>query len=101
MKRKVVTICSSLRFWDKIQEISERLELENGYAVIGIIPHVMDRALTESEKELMGQLHRAKIDVSDGIFVVNVDGYIGESVKAEIAYAKARGKELLYLESIT
>ena len=28
MKRKVVTICGSLKFWDKIQEISERLEIE-------------------------------------------------------------------------
>ena len=26
---KVVTLCRSVRFWNKIQEISERLELEN------------------------------------------------------------------------
>lgn len=28
-KRKVVTLCGSVRFWDKIQEMNERLELEN------------------------------------------------------------------------
>ena len=28
MKRKVVTLCGSLKFFDKIQEMSERLELE-------------------------------------------------------------------------
>ena len=98
MKRKVVTICGSVRFWDKIQEMSERLELENGYAVIGLTPHVMDRAITEREKALLDELHRIKIDLSDGIFVVNVDGYIGESTKKEIEYAAARGKEVIYLE---
>lgn len=99
MKRKVVTLCGSVRFWDKIQQISERLELENEYAVIGITPHVMDRDLTEHEKNLLGELHRTKIDLSDAIFVVNVDGYIGESVKNEIEYAKEKGKEIIYLEN--
>lgn len=99
MKRKVVTICGSLRFWDKIQEISERLELENEYVVIGIVPHVIDRDLAEHEKNLLGELHKTKIDLSDAIFVINPDGYIGESVKSEIEYAKAKGKEIIYLEN--
>lgn len=99
-KRKVVTLCGALRFWDKIQEMSERLELENGYVVLGIVPHVLDRALTEQEKKLLGELHREKIDLSDAIYVVNVDGYIGESVKKEIAYAKEMGKEVFYLENV-
>jgi hypothetical protein len=99
VKRKVVTICGSVRFWNKIQEMSERLELENEYVVIGIIPHVMDRDFTEYEKDLLGELHRIKIDLSDAIFVVNVDGYIGESVKKEIEYAKQKRKEIIYLES--
>lgn len=29
-KRKVVTLCGSVRFWDKIQEMYEKLELEKG-----------------------------------------------------------------------
>lgn len=73
-KRKVVTLCGSVRFWDKIQEVSERLELEYGYVVLGIVPHVLDRDLTNQEKELLGELHRRKIDLSDAIYVVNVDG---------------------------
>ena len=99
MKRKVVTLCGSLKFFDKIQEMSERLELENEYVVIGVVPHVLNRDLTEDEKNLLGVLHRTKIDLSDAIFVVNVGGYIGESVKSEIAYAKEMGKEINYLEN--
>lgn len=98
MNRKVVTLCGSIRFQDKIWETAERLELENGYAVIGVIPHVLNRDLTECEKALLSELHRAKIDLSDAIFVVNANGYIGESVRREIEYARSRGKEIMYLE---
>lgn len=98
--RKVVTLCGSVRFWDKIQETYEKLELENEYVVIGITPHVMSRDFTEYEENLLDELHRIKIDLSDSIFVVNVGGYIGKSTKAEIEYAKEQGKEILYLENI-
>ena len=37
-------------------------------------------------------------DISDAIYVVNVNGYIGESTKKEIEYACKLGKEILYLE---
>ncbi len=99
MDRKIVTICGSMRFWNKIQEVNERLELENGYVVISVTPIVSGRELTEREWALLGELHRAKIDLSDAIFVVNVGGYIGESVKSEIEYARAKGKEILYLKN--
>ena len=99
MVRKVVTLCGSMRFWDKIQETFERLELENGYVVLGIAPNALGKELTERDISLLAELHRVKIDLSDAIFVVNVGGYIGESVEAEIEYAKAKGKEILYLEN--
>ena len=98
MKRKVIAMCGSMKFMDKIQEMAERLELEQGYVVLGMVSHVLDRDLTENEKEMLGQLHLEKINLADGIFVVNVGGYIGQAVKKEIEYAKARGKEIFYLE---
>ena len=96
--RKIVTICGSLRFLGRIQETAERLEIENGWVVLAPLPHVIDRPLTDEEKRLIGELHKAKIDLSDAIFVVNVGGYIGESVKEEIVYAREKGKEVLFLE---
>ena len=36
--------------------------------------------------------------MSDEIFVINVDGYIGDSTKSEIEYAKKTGKKIKYLE---
>jgi len=98
MKRKVVTVCGSLRFLGKIQEVSERLELEKGWVVLGVVPHVLERALTEEEKALLGQVHLEKIDLSDAVYVVNPGGYIGAAVQNEIRYAQSRGKEIFYLE---
>ena len=40
--------------------------------------------------------HYQKIDISDGIYVLNIDGYVGESVRKEIVYAQQHGKEVIY-----
>ncbi len=45
------------------------------------------------------ELHLRKIDLSDWVMVLNVDGYIGKSTAAEIAYAKSKRKMIVYLES--
>ncbi|WP_309570514.1 hypothetical protein [Deinococcus sp.] len=37
----------------------------------------------------LGYLHFRKIDLADEVLVVNVGGYVGESARAEIAYARA------------
>ena len=89
-------MCGSLRFMDVIQKEAERLELEKGYAVIAVLPHVLDRDLTAEDKELLGEMHLRKIDLADAVYVVNVNGYIGETVRKEIDYAQKKGKEILY-----
>ena len=38
--------------------------------------------------------------MSDEVFVINKDGYIGESTRNEIEYAKKQGKKISYLEPI-
>ena len=35
--------------------------------------------------------------MSDEIYVINVDGYIGDSTKSEIEYAKEHNKTIRYL----
>lgn len=34
--------------------------------------------------------------MSDGIYVVNIDGYIGQAVRNEIEYARKHNKEIIY-----
>lgn len=58
----------------------------------------MDEGTFTKTKEMLDDMHKRKIDLSDEIFVINVGGYIGESTKSEIEYAKAPGKKVNYLE---
>jgi hypothetical protein len=49
------------------------------------------------EKQGLDQLHFRKIDLSDGIYVCNVGGYIGSSTRREIAYAEQHGKTVEFM----
>lgn len=42
------------------------------------------------------KIHFEKIKISDALYVIDIDGYIGESVAAEISYAYLEGKKILY-----
>ena len=58
----------------------------------------MDEGTLSKTKEMLDDMHKRKIDLADGIYVINVGGYIGDSTRSEIAYAKAHGKKVEYLE---
>ncbi len=47
---------------------------------------------------MLDEMHKQKIDMSDEIYVINLNGYIGESTKSEIEYANSKGKNISYLE---
>ena len=95
---KIVTICGSMRFEDKMMEISKELEIKNKYVVIQCI--YSNDKFTEKEQQILSDLHYNNIKISDAIYVVNVNGYIGNSTDKEIEYAKKLGKEVMYLEPI-
>ena len=48
-----------------------------------------------------GSLAQSYATIRGGeVFVVNVDGYIGESTRKEIEYAKSQGKPVRYMEPV-
>jgi hypothetical protein len=47
---------------------------------------------------MLDELHKRKIDLADEVFIINKGGYIGESTRSEIEYAKAHNKVITYLE---
>lgn len=99
MDIKIVTICGSMKFKEEMIRVSQELELKNGYVVIQCIYGINPDNCSELDMKNLSKLHFKKIDISDAIYVVNVGGYIGESTKKEIEYAKRLGKEIMYLES--
>lgn len=98
---KVVTICGSMKFKNEMLKVAQDLELKNGYSVLQCVYYDDNNWENyDIDKETFGKLHLKRIEISDAIFVVNVNGYIGESTKNEIAYAKSLHKEILSLEPL-
>ena len=96
----VITLCGSTRFKEQYLEAQKRLTLEGNIIIsVGLFGHSGDDETWEPGiKEMLDNMHKRKIDMADAIYVINVGGYIGESTRSEIEYAKAHGKEVKYLE---
>ncbi len=100
-KYKVITLCGSTKFKEQYLEVQKRLTLERNIVIsVGLFGHSGDDEVwTEGTKAMLDDMHKRKIDMADEIFVINVGGYIGESTRGEIAYARMNGKEVKYLET--
>jgi cell division protein FtsB len=59
-----------------------------------------DIGCTPAQKLALDELHKRKIDLADEVLVLNVGGYVGESTRSEIAYAKRTGKPVRWLETL-
>lgn len=97
---KIVTLCGSTRFKEQFMEAQKQLTLEGCIVIsVGLFGHSGDADVWKpGVKEMLDDMHLRKIDLADEIFVINVGGYIGESTRREIAYAKKTGKPVRYLE---
>ena len=99
-KYAVITLCGSTRFKEQFLEAQKRLTLAGNIVIsVGLFGHSGDDEVwTEGTKEMLDDMHKRKIDMADGIYVINVGGYIGQSTRSEIEYALAHGKAVEYLE---
>ncbi|MGH4028513.1 hypothetical protein ACQB60_06205 [Actinomycetota bacterium Odt1-20B] len=96
----IVVICGSTRF------MAEMVEAEVRETVAGRIvvkpgcnmkqPHELwvDPVEAEALKVRLDDLHRAKIRLADEVLVVG--DYVGDSTRAEIAYARELGKPVRF-----
>jgi len=108
-KPTVICLCGSTRFAD--HHAITRWELEKQGAIVLMINY-LPAWYADSQgwdghdhfgekaglKEHLDELHLRKIDLSDKIMVINVNGYIGDSTRREIEYALKLGKPVEYLE---
>ena len=107
-KPKIITLCGSTRFIEHFAVMAWELE-KQGAIVLGLhyLPQsyfdggdIIENHLAEHEGvcKHFDELHLRKIDLSDSIYVLNVEGYIGESTAREIKYAEKLGLPISYLE---
>lgn len=106
---KVITLCGSTKFKDEFLRVQKELTLKGNIVIsVGLFGHSGDNEVWENmddgtftkTKEMLDDMHKRKIDMADEIFVINVNGYIGERTKSEIEYAIKTGKKVNYLVSI-
>ena len=108
----IICICGSTRFADL--HAIKRWEFERGGKNICLMINYLPAWYAEEQgwnghdhfgeasgaKEALDELHFRKIDLADKVYVINYQGYIGESTKNEIEYAEAQGKPVEYMEEI-
>ena len=99
----VTTLCGSTRFKDEFMEVQKKLTLKGHIVIsVGLFGHSGDDEVwSEGTKEMLDDMHKRKIDMADEIFVINKDGYIGDSTRSEIEYAQKTGKPVRYLVPVT
>ena len=106
---KIICICGSTRFAD-LHAIA-RWEFEKDGSAICLMINYLPAGYFEGfgndhygekfgNKEVLDELHFRKIEMANEIYVINKNGYIGESTRNEIEYGKKLGKPIKYLEAV-
>lgn len=95
----IITLCGSTKFKPWFEAVEANLSLQ-GHVVLNVssYSHYYNLKLTPEEEEILCNIHLKKIDLSNAIYVINKNGYIGDSTANEIEYAKNLNKKIFYLE---
>jgi len=98
-KPKIVCLCGSTRFKDAYEKAMRDETLAGKIVLsVGLFGHIEGLDMASDTKKMLDELHLRKIDLADEVLVINVGGYVGESTKREIGYAKEHGKPIRWLE---
>jgi len=102
-KRRVVTLCGSTKFYDAFQ-LANLKETMEGRIVLSVGSFMRSEqppmGCTPEQKDALDELHFDKISMSDEILVLNVDGYVGESTRNEIALAIMLNKPIRWYDEL-
>lgn len=108
-KYPVVTLCGSTRFKEAFEFMQKDLTLKGNIVIsVGLFGHFdndkvwkeMDDGTKTQTKMMLDDIHKRKIDMANSIFILNPDGYIGESTWSEICYARMLDKQIDSLVAI-
>lgn len=94
---KRVTLCGSARFAEAYQTWHARLMVDEAAMVFTAPNLAAYDELPDQAKADIDLIWFAMIEISHEVFVLDVDGYIGDSTAEEIAFAKERGVPVRFL----
>ena len=95
-KPKLICLCGSLRFKKIFGEV-ELSHVLNGYIVLTPCCMYVDAERTDSfmeHKSQFDKMHFAKIELADEVYIINENGYIGDSTRNELNYALSLHKPI-------
>lgn len=97
-----ITLCGSTKFLDAFKDWDAILTM-GGHTVYSICYGMVNNSETNDEraekKRRLDLVHLDKIDESDAILVLNVDGYYGESTTRELEWARIHRKDIYWLNN--
>ena len=98
----IITLIGSARFEPWFKTWNEALSFA-GHCVFSLAVYPSDKPgktwYTKRQKQILDEVHKAKISASNAVVLLNVFAYIGESTLSEISYARAAGKPIYPLGS--
>lgn len=99
---EIVCLCGSTRFHQLFDDWNKHFTLKGKIVLsIGCVTSSDEKLnLSQEQKDFLDELHKRKIDLADSVFIINKEGYIGESTRSEINYALKHNKPVRYMEEI-
>lgn len=98
---KIITLCGSTKFKKEFERVNEQLTMQGNIVIsLGFFGHSNNIKLRSKDKEMLDTIHKRKIDLSNEIFIINKNGYIGKSTRSEIEYALSKNIKVNYMEVI-
>lgn len=99
--RKIITVVGSRKYNEDINYISTDLTIQGNLVFNSALNFPKDSpGILKEEGFWVDEAIKDKILISDILYVVNKDKYIGETTQTYINYAKEHNKEIKYLENI-
>lgn len=105
----IVCLCGSTRFYREfvlanyLETLAGKIVLSVGFYANAkesdwqVRKHGELVGITSQQKAGLDELHRRKIDLADEVLVLDVGGYVGDSTRGEIQYARLHDKKVRYL----
>lgn len=95
----IITLCGSTRYIEQFNHANTWLTMHGNIVLsVGSFRHSdRDKEIADiimSNKTTLDYLHKTKISMSDLVIIIDIDGYIGDSTKSEIEFARTLNKPI-------
>lgn len=99
LKAPKVCLCGSTRFKETFFDVARDFTLKGYIVTMPMVFVHRGDIVNDLDKDYLDEIHKAKIAEADLVYIINENGYIGESTKSEIEWAEELGKKIEYLET--